>query len=104
MRPMTPDYASPEQVRGRTITTASDVYSLGVLLYKLLTGHLPYQVETRTAKEVERAVVEVPPERPSTAVSRVETVPAAAATTRRRSPPRRSAGRAASSRISSSGS
>ncbi len=75
MRPMTPFYASPEQVQGRTITTASDVYSMGVLLYKLLTGHLPYQVETRTAKEVERAVVEVPPERPSTAVSRVETVP-----------------------------
>ena len=75
MRPMTPFYASPEQVQGRTITTASDVYSLGVLLYKLLTGHLPYQVESHTSKEVERAVVETPPERPSTAVSRVETVP-----------------------------
>ena len=77
MRPMTPFYASPEQIQGRTITTASDVYSLGVLLYKLLTGHLPYQVQTRTAREVERAVVDEPPERPSTAVSRVETVPAA---------------------------
>ncbi len=75
LRPMTPFYASPEQVQGRAITTASDVYSLGVLLYKLLTGHLPYQVDSRTAKEVERAVVEVPPERPSTAVNRVETVP-----------------------------
>jgi serine/threonine-protein kinase len=75
MRPMTPFYASPEQVQGRAITTASDVYSLGVLLYKLLTGHLPYQVATRSAKEVERAVVEQVPERPSTAVSRVETVP-----------------------------
>ncbi len=76
MRPMTPFYASPEQVQGRAITTASDVYSLGVLLYKLLTGHLPYQVATRTAKEVERAVVEQVPERPSTAVDRVEKVPA----------------------------
>jgi serine/threonine-protein kinase len=75
-RPMTPFYASPEQILGRTITTASDVYSLGVLLYKLLTGHLPYQVETRTAKEVERVVVEEVPERPSAAVARVETVPA----------------------------
>ncbi|MFQ5349585.1 MAG: tetratricopeptide repeat protein, partial [Thermoanaerobaculia bacterium] len=76
MRPMTPFYASPEQIQGRAITTASDVYSLGVLLYKLLTGHLPYQVESHTAKEVERAVVETPPERPSTAVSRVETIAA----------------------------
>jgi serine/threonine-protein kinase len=75
MRPMTPFYASPEQIQGRAITTASDVYSLGVLLYKLLTGHLPYQIETRTAVEVERVVVEVPPERPSIAVGRVETVP-----------------------------
>ena len=75
MRPMTPFYASPEQIQGRTITTASDVYSMGVLLYKLLTGHLPYQVEARTAKDVERLVVEVAPEPPSTAVSRVETVP-----------------------------
>jgi serine/threonine-protein kinase len=76
MRPMTPFYASPEQIQGRTITTASDVYSLGVLLYKLLTGHLPYQIEARTPREVERAVVDTPPERPSTAISRVETLPA----------------------------
>ena len=45
MRMMTPDYASPEQMRGEPITTASDVYSLGVLLYELLSGHRPYQTK-----------------------------------------------------------
>ena len=44
---MTPEYASPEQLRGDKVTTASDVYSLGVLLYRLLTGHRPYALESR---------------------------------------------------------
>jgi len=55
-RLMTPQYASPEQVRGETITTASDVYSLGVLLYQLLTGHRPYRLTDSTPAEVERAL------------------------------------------------
>jgi non-specific serine/threonine protein kinase/serine/threonine-protein kinase len=75
MRVMTLEYASPEQVRGETITTASDVYSLGVLLYYILTGHLPYRLTTRSPHEVARAICEIEPEKPSTAVSRVEKVP-----------------------------
>lgn len=72
LRLMTPEYASPEQVRGETITTASDVYSLGVVLYELLTGHRPYRVKSRAPHEILRVVCEEEPEKPSTAVSRVE--------------------------------
>lgn len=64
-RPMTPDYASPEQVRGGAITTASDVYSLGVLLYLLLTGERPYRVDPGRPAEMERLICEVEPPRPS---------------------------------------
>jgi non-specific serine/threonine protein kinase/serine/threonine-protein kinase len=77
MRVMTPEYASPEQIRGEAITTASDVYSLGVLLYYILTGHLPYRLTTRSPHEVARAICEIEPEKPSAAVLRVEEVPGA---------------------------
>jgi eukaryotic-like serine/threonine-protein kinase len=73
MRMMTPDYASPEQVRGEPITTASDVYSLGVLLYELLSGHRPYQTSGRTHEEAARTVTETDPARPSAVVQREET-------------------------------
>jgi serine/threonine-protein kinase len=69
-RLMTPQYASPEQVEGGAITTASDVYSLGVLLYVLLTGHLPYRRPGTTSDSLQRAVVEQDAERPSTAIGR----------------------------------
>ncbi len=69
LRAMTPQYASPEQVRGGVISTASDVYSLGVLLYELLAGHRPYQASGLTPETV-RAVCEEDPQKPSVAVGR----------------------------------
>jgi len=67
---MTPEYASPEQVRSGAVTTATDVYSLGVLLYELLTGRRPYQLTSRTPAEIARVICDSVPERPSTAVTR----------------------------------
>ncbi len=66
---MTPEYASPEQVKGGRITTSSDVYSLGVVLYELLTGQKPYRLTSRSAEEIARAITGQVPERPSTVVS-----------------------------------
>ncbi|HZH30791.1 MAG TPA: protein kinase [Pyrinomonadaceae bacterium] len=77
LRVMTPEYASPEQVRGEIVTTASDIYSLGVLLYELLTGQRPYQLQSRRPEELARVICEQSPERPSTAISRRVEVPAA---------------------------
>jgi len=73
-RLMTPEYASPEQVTGDRVGTSSDVYSLGVLLYELLTGRRPYHFKTRLHAEIVRIISEVEPERPSTAVSKAGTI------------------------------
>jgi serine/threonine-protein kinase len=69
-RMMTPSYASPEQIRGEPVTTASDVYSLGVVLYGLLTGRDLYRGPTGLPHEMARAICEQEPERPSQAVFR----------------------------------
>ncbi len=68
-RLMTPDHASPEQVRGQPITTASDVYVLGVLLYKLLAGTGPFVIASTRLIDIERAICEKDPVPPSHAVS-----------------------------------
>ena len=69
LRPMTPEYASPEQVRGEPMTTASDVYSLGVVLYELLCGNSPYQFPTPSPHDMARIISEVEPRKPSTAMA-----------------------------------
>ena len=71
-RMMTPEYASPEQVNGAAITTLSDVYSLGVVLYELLTGHRPYRLLSAAMHEMARVIAEVEPARPSEVVITTE--------------------------------
>jgi serine/threonine protein kinase/tetratricopeptide (TPR) repeat protein len=75
--PLTPAYASPEQIRGDGITRASDIYSLGVMLYELLTGHRPYRIQSHTPQEIGRVICEQIPEKLSTIVSRIDEIPLA---------------------------
>ncbi|MBI2838996.1 MAG: protein kinase, partial [Acidobacteria bacterium] len=77
---MTPDYASPEQARLESVTTATDVYLLGALLNELLTGHRPHRFKNYQPQEVLHAICEVDPERPSTVVTRIVELPRPAGT------------------------
>jgi serine/threonine-protein kinase len=69
LRPMTPSYASPEQVQGEPVSTATDVYALGVLLYELLTGVLPYPAEATAGRTLEDAILSHTPAAPSVALT-----------------------------------
>ncbi|MBK6749265.1 MAG: protein kinase [Acidobacteria bacterium] len=73
---MTPSYAAPEQLRNKSVTTAADIYSLGVILYQLLSGHRPFESKESDLKEILKAVTEVDPPLPS-AVAHTETGPRA---------------------------
>src|SRR5580704_1020559 len=73
LRVMTPEYASPEQIRGDPVTTASDVYPLGVVLYILLTGHRPYYFTGRSPTVMAEVICNTEPLRPSAIVGRPET-------------------------------
>jgi eukaryotic-like serine/threonine-protein kinase len=78
LRLMTPAYASPEQIRGEQVGIQTDVYSLGVVLYELLCGQLPFDLSTRTPAQAERILNEQEPERPSSKASRPAEQPQAA--------------------------
>ncbi len=69
----TPEYASPEQIQGKSITTASDIYSLGVLLYNLLTGHRPYHFLDRSPTVIESVITSTMPDLPSVAYKNTNT-------------------------------
>jgi len=70
LRLMTPAYAAPEQIRGDRVGIHTDIYALGVIMYELLVGHLPFDLSNRALREVETIILEHNPERPSVAVER----------------------------------
>jgi serine/threonine-protein kinase len=73
-RLMTVEYAAPEQIRGEAVTTATDIYQLGVVLYELLTGHRPYPLGRLSTYDMEQAICEKQPTPPSSAVRETEEI------------------------------
>ena len=71
MRVMTPEYASPEQVKGEPVSTATDIYSLGLILYQLLSGCPPYELKSFSALEMEKIICLTEPQKPSTMITKV---------------------------------
>lgn len=69
MRAMTPEYASPEQISGEPVGSASDIYSLGVILFELLTGHRPYRLRRQIPDDVARVIREEMPTNPSGSIT-----------------------------------
>jgi serine/threonine protein kinase len=68
-RALTPDYAAPEQIRGEPIGTAADIYSLGVVLFELVTGERPYKLPRDSRAALEEAILQAEPPRPSSVVA-----------------------------------
>jgi serine/threonine protein kinase/tetratricopeptide (TPR) repeat protein len=75
LRPLTPNYAAPEQVRGLPITTAADIYALGVLTYEVVAGVRPYDISTQTLDVILKTVTEIDPPKPSLAAAAAEGLP-----------------------------
>lgn len=73
-RVFTPEYASPEQVLGKPVTTATDVYSLGVILYELLSGYRPFETKGKSFEEIVKSVCETEPTKPSEAVTKYKKI------------------------------
>ena len=69
---MTPEYASPEQIRGESITTSTDIYSLGLILYQLITGEKAYEIKTKSPLELEKIICYTEPPKPSSAIKSLQ--------------------------------